>query len=152
MWRIYITEVSKWEFKFREVRKIYCREKWKNGNILNRKRGKFAKIKMRANNALRRQRESLPEGLAESDDLVDIKGTVFGFVGPEFFAGVSVSGVHCCFLSDRDESGERKGGSFIDFETVGEAEVSWAVTGRFHLGFPRGDEWEQLDIKTAISE
>ena len=119
----------------------------KNSFIPFRIRGTFAKVKIRQNNSLRRQQESLQSADSEGD-LTDVKGTIFGFIGPEFFAGVSVTGVHCFFLSDRDDNGERRGGAFVDFETKGQAEVSWAVTGRYHLGFPRGDEWEDLSIKS----
>lgn len=122
----------------------------KNSFIPFRIRGTFAKVKVLNNNALRRKRDLLPEDEAsEANVLTNVKGTVFGFAGPEFFAGVSVTGLHCCFLSDRDGNGERRGASFVDFETSGQAEVSWAVTGRYHLGFPRGDTWEPLDIRTA---
>lgn len=122
----------------------------KNSFVPFRIRGKFARVKFGKNNALRRQQE--PPRTAESNeggDLVDVNGTIFGFIGPEFFAGVSVTGVHCCFLGDRDASDERKGGSFVDFETKGEIKVSWAVTGRFHLGFPRGHTWEKLNISST---
>jgi alpha-acetolactate decarboxylase len=118
----------------------------KNSFIPFKIRGTFSKIKIQRNNILRRQ-QKLEEPF--EDELVDVKGTVFGFHGPEFFNGVSVIGAHCCFLGDRDASGQRQGGGFVDFETKGEVEVTWAVTGRYHLGFPRGDEWEELNITTA---
>jgi alpha-acetolactate decarboxylase len=118
----------------------------KNSFIPFKVRGSFAKIKIRRNQALRRQ-QKLDEIL--EDELVDVKGTVFGFCGPDFFKGVSVTGAHCCFLSDKDANGQRQGASFVDFVTAGEAEVTWAVTGRYHLGFPRGDDWEELDIQTT---
>ena len=120
----------------------------KNSFVPFRIRGSFARVKIAKNNALRRHQEPLKQTETQ-DDLIDVKGTVFGFAGPEFFSGVSVTGAHCFFLSDRDDNGERRGGAFVDFETNGQAEVSWAVTGRYHLGFPRGDTWENLSIKSA---
>jgi alpha-acetolactate decarboxylase len=120
----------------------------KNSFIPFQIRGKFAKICVKANESLRRQHEpSMKTVSGNNSELVDIQGTIFGFIGPECFAGVSVTGVHCFFLSDKDGGGARRGGSFVDFETQSQAQVSWAVTGRYHLGFPRGEEWEKLEIQ-----
>jgi alpha-acetolactate decarboxylase len=121
----------------------------KNSFIPFRVRGEFARIKPKAISSARKRGSIRENGAMEtkgSDDFSDIKGTIFGFIGPECFAGVSITGVHCCFLSDAAEGNGRYGGSFVDFQTKGEVEVSWAVTGRFHIGFPRGEAWEGLDI------
>jgi len=79
-------------------------------------------------------------------ELVDIKGTVFGFYGPKWAEGVSVSGFHCSFLSERDEDGKLRGGRVKDFKASGAVELAWALTGRFHLGLPSGEEWESLEL------
>jgi alpha-acetolactate decarboxylase len=79
----------------------------------------------------------------------EIKGTIFGIMSPEWSQGISVAGVHCHFVSDPDENGEVKGGHVCDFEAEDRVEVSWAVTGRYHLGFPRGKEWEDLELATV---
>jgi len=80
-----------------------------------------------------------------------IKGTIWGIVSPEWSQGISVAGVHCHFLSEPDEKGEVQGGHVRDFEIDEEVEVSWAVAGRFHLGMPRGKEWEDLELETVDS-
>ncbi|KIW03671.1 uncharacterized protein PV09_04992 [Verruconis gallopava] len=122
----------------------------KNSFIPFRIRGEFARIKLKGNINTPDQADHSTSNPGD-DDLLDVKGTIFGFIGPESFAGVSVCGVHGCFLSDAPDNEESRGGSFDDFEAKGEVEVAWAVTGRFHIGFPRGDEWENLDITKTIA-
>jgi alpha-acetolactate decarboxylase len=48
----------------------------------------------------------------------------------------------CCFLSED----KKTGGRVKEFETGKAAEVDWAKCGRFHLGFPQDDEYEELKI------
>jgi alpha-acetolactate decarboxylase len=125
-----------------------------NSFIPFRVRGEFARVKIKIISSVR-QRSSIHDRATESpgsNDLENIKGTIFGFVGPKSFAGVSVTGVHCCFLSDATEDGEHYGGSVMAFQAKGEVELSWAVTGRFHVGFPRGETWEDLDISNAVKQ
>jgi alpha-acetolactate decarboxylase len=44
-------------------------------------------------------------------------------------------------------SGDKKaGGRVKEFETGEAVEVDWAKCGRFHLGFPQDDEYEELKI------
>ncbi|KAK4986449.1 hypothetical protein LTR28_001986 [Elasticomyces elasticus] len=76
----------------------------------------------------------------------DVKGTVFGFAGPSWAKGYSVTGPQCCFLSEEDGQGGRKGGFVVGFEAEGEVRVEWALCGRFHLGLPQGEEWETLEL------
>lgn len=78
----------------------------------------------------------------------NIKGTIFGFAGPQWMNNVSVTGPHCYFLADSDGSGKFAGGRVEGFVARGEVELNWSVTGRFHLGFPRGESWDDLDIAT----
>jgi acetolactate decarboxylase len=79
-------------------------------------------------------------------ELVDVKGTVFGFVSPKWAKHISVTGVHCYFLSERDGEGKLRGGKVKQFKTSGGVELTWSLTGRFHLGLPSGEEWEDLDL------
>ena len=72
----------------------------------------------------------------------NVKGTIFGFVIPSWQKEVSGEGLVCCFLSEDKKSG----GRVKDFETGEAAEVDWAKCGRFHLGFPQDDEYEELKI------
>ena len=127
----------------------------KNSMIPFRVRGEFARIKLKTISSARRRGSLLAGGGQRTetkggDELTDVKGTIFGFIGPEWFAGVSVTGVHCCFLSEKSEDGKHYGGSFVDFQAKGEVEVSWAVTGRFHMGFPRSKVYEDLEITNKI--
>lgn len=78
------------------------------------------------------------------DVLEDVAGTIFGFSVPGWAKVVSGEGLQCVFITDGEEV-ERKGArvkSFVADEVV----VEWAVTGRFHLGMPRGEEWERLEL------
>lgn len=79
----------------------------------------------------------------------DVKGTIWGISSPEWAQGISVGGVHCHFVTDADENGEVKGGHVLDFEVQDGVEVTWGVTGRYHLGMPRGKEWEDLELGTV---
>lgn len=78
----------------------------------------------------------------EQKNYEDVKGTIFGFVIPIWQKEVSGDGLVCCFLS----SDKTKGGRVKEFETGEAVEVDWAKCGRFHLGFPQDDEYEQLKI------
>lgn len=77
----------------------------------------------------------------------DVKGTIFGFASPPWAQGISVAGVHCHFLSEEGTDGKRTGGHVKSFELTQGGRVEWAVCGRFHLGLPSGDSWEELDLK-----
>ncbi|CAI6305404.1 unnamed protein product [Periconia digitata] len=79
----------------------------------------------------------------EAGSLRDVSGQLFGFVVPEWMRSVSGPRVHACFLN---EDG-KKGGLVTDFEMEGKTELRFAKCGRFHLGFPQGDRWEDLRLK-----
>lgn len=85
-------------------------------------------------------------------ELLDVEGTIFGFVGPKWAEGISVTGFHCCFLSERDAEGKLRGGRVKDFKAHGEVQLTWSLTGRFHLGLPSGEEWESLDLDGTASK
>ncbi|EME46280.1 hypothetical protein DOTSEDRAFT_70317 [Dothistroma septosporum NZE10] len=72
----------------------------------------------------------------------DVKGTIFGFAIPRWQRSVSGDGLVCGFLSDD----KKQGGRVIDFETGSETTVEWAKCGRFHLGFPQDEEFEELRL------
>lgn len=110
--------------------------------------GRFKSIKVRVAGPRQTPDESLVSVTerAEKSTLTDIKGVMFGFVSPGWSQGISVAGPHLHFVSEPDDSGSLKGGHMLDFEADEGATVEWAVTGRYHLGMPRGDEWEALDL------
>jgi acetolactate decarboxylase len=96
-----------------------------------------------------------PTGTPEKEvvhELLDVKGTIFGFVGPKWAERISVSGFHCCFLSERNEEGRLRGGRVKDFKASGAVELTWSLTGRFHLGLPSGEEWESLDLNETTEK
>jgi len=72
----------------------------------------------------------------------DVKGTIFGYAIPGWQKDVSGEGLQCCFLDD----GKKVGGRVLDFETGEGAVLEWAKCGRFHLGFPQDEEYEELRL------
>ncbi|KAH7115884.1 alpha-acetolactate decarboxylase [Dendryphion nanum] len=72
------------------------------------------------------------------------KGVIVGFIIPNWMEHISGSRLHCHFLGN---SGTQKvGGRVEHFETSREVSVGFARCGRFHLGFPMSEEWEQVKI------
>jgi acetolactate decarboxylase len=83
----------------------------------------------------------------QEHQLKDVKGSIFGFVGPAWAEAISVSGMHCYFLSEQGESGKVRGGRVKDFKAKGKVQIAWSVTGRFHMGFPPpSEEWNLLKL------
>jgi len=119
----------------------------RNSYMPFRLQGSFSSMDIR----VVRGRQDKDAGLGEAADnalhktLKDVKGTMFGFSGPVWSAGISVEGLHCHFLSD-EKDGERTGGHVKEFVAEDGVVLDWAVCGRFHLGLPRGDDWESLDL------
>jgi alpha-acetolactate decarboxylase len=72
----------------------------------------------------------------------DVKGVIFGYCIPTWQKEVSGEGLQSCFL----EESKAKGGRVLDFETGEGAVLEFAKCGRFHLGFPQDEEYEQLRI------
>lgn len=76
-------------------------------------------------------------------------GTIFGFIVPEWMKGISGLRIHCHFLGDCDASSHDAimvGGRVVNFKVDSNASVEIAKCGRFHLGFPQVDEWENLKL------
>lgn len=84
--------------------------------------------------------ESVEFGNGPDQSVID--GTVFGFVVPEWMRAISGPRIHAHFL----DANEEFGGQVTDFNMVEEAILSFAKCGRFHLGFPQGEEWEDLKL------
>jgi alpha-acetolactate decarboxylase len=61
---------------------------------------------------------------------------------PKWQAAISGEDLQCCFLSEDKTSG----GRVVEFETDEGAILEWAKCGRFHLGFPQDEEYEELDL------
>lgn len=85
-------------------------------------------------------------GTEKERKLENVKGTIFGFHGPKWAEGISPTGFHCSFLSDRDGEAHLKGGRVRNFRAHGAVELTWAKTGRFHLGLPTDEKFEELDL------
>lgn len=119
-------------------------------------RGSFKAVHLRVAGPQLFEGQSLSEVAknAKQWSLSDVKGTIWGISSPEWAQGISVAGVHCHFVTDADVAGGKdvRGGRVRDFEVGGEGvEVSWGVTGRYHLGMPRGEEWENLELGSVES-
>ncbi|PSK56903.1 Dedicator of cytokinesis protein 1 [Elsinoe australis] len=117
--------------------------------------GTFSKLDVRIGGPKQSSEEALSEVTARAPQwrLKRVRGTMFGILSPGWSQGISVAGFHGHFVEDEKagegEGGEvRRGGHVLDFEMEVEAEgrVEWGVTGRYHLGMPRGEEWEGLDL------
>lgn len=71
-----------------------------------------------------------------------IDGTLFGFVVPAWMKQISGPRIYAHFL----DANEEVGGQVVDFRMEDEAVLSFAKCGRFHLGFPQGEEWEDVKL------
>ncbi|CAO2647098.1 Nn.00g080200.m01.CDS01 [Neocucurbitaria sp. VM-36] len=71
-----------------------------------------------------------------------IDGTVLGFVVPAWMKHMSGERIHAHFL----DASEEVGGEVTDFRMNEEAVLSYAKCGRFHLGFPQGENWEEMKL------
>ncbi|KAF4548005.1 Hypothetical protein D9617_33g038690 [Elsinoe fawcettii] len=113
--------------------------------------GTFESLTLRIGGPKQSKEEALSSvtGRAPQWRLKGVKGTMFGFYSPEWSNGISVAGFHGHFIEDEGTQEVRRGGHVLDFEMDGEANgrIEWAVSGHHHLGFPRGREWEGLDLK-----
>lgn len=72
----------------------------------------------------------------------DVNGTIFGYAIPTWQKDISGDGLQSCFLAED----KKKGGRVNDFETGDGAVLEWAKCGRFHLGFPQDEEYEDLRL------
>jgi acetolactate decarboxylase len=134
----------------------------KNSIMPFRLRGTFGKIELgtvgpakgrRASS--KRLSASSSSGTSEKEqvhELLDVKGTIFGFVGPKWLDGISVTGFHCFFLCDRNAEGKVRGGRVKNFKAHGSVELTWSLSGHLHLGLPSGEEWESLDLDGGMSK
>lgn len=71
-----------------------------------------------------------------------IEGVVFGFIVPEWMKAISGPRIHAHFL----DTSEEVGGRVVDFRMAEQALIDFAKCGRFHLGFPQGEEWENVRL------
>jgi acetolactate decarboxylase len=74
--------------------------------------------------------------------LKDVEGTMFGFVVPSWMREISGPRIHAHFVDEE----EGKGGRVEGFEIEEEVTLGFAKCGRFHLGFPQGPEWEDVQL------
>ncbi len=73
----------------------------------------------------------------------DVRGTIFGYCLPSWQRDISGEGLQCSFLADD----KKRAGRVNDFETGEGAVLEWAKCGRFHLGFPQDEEFQQLRLR-----
>ncbi|KAJ4377224.1 hypothetical protein N0V83_000047 [Neocucurbitaria cava] len=71
-----------------------------------------------------------------------VDGTVSGFVIPAWMKHMSGERIHAHFL----DASEEVGGRVVDFRMNEEGVLSYAKCGRFHLGFPQGEQWEEMKL------
>lgn len=71
----------------------------------------------------------------------DRAGIIFGYVVPTWMKGICGPRIHAHFLADSGETG----GRVANFETE-VATLSFAKTGRFHLGFSQNQDWEDVRL------
>jgi len=126
----------------------------KNNFIPFQLRGSFNSVDVRAAGPQKHPGQSLAEVTADAREwsLTNVIGTMFGIMSPEWTQGISVAGAHIHFVSDpnpEDPSAQQVGGHVRNFAIDGGVEVQWAVTGRYHLGFPRGETWNALSMDTV---
>ena len=75
-----------------------------------------------------------------------IKGTMFGYRVPDWMEGISGPGLHCHFVSEEKGGEGGLGGRVLSFEELKDAWVLVGKCGRFHLGFPQGEDWEAFEL------
>lgn len=116
-------------------------------------KGQFKSLHLRIAGPQQHPDQDLAEVAANAKKwtLEGVKGTMFGIVSPEWMQGVSIGGVHCHFMTEPEQGKDAEGGHVLDFETGDEADLQWSVTGRYHLGFPRDEQWESLDLTADIT-
>ncbi|KAF2743275.1 hypothetical protein M011DRAFT_222764 [Sporormia fimetaria CBS 119925] len=103
--------------------------------------GKFKSMKVARRYVIRREEDEF--------ELKDVEGMVFGFMVPPWMEGICGPRIHFHLLGTGpagEEGGPRIGGKVLEFETDGAAVISLAECERFHLGFPQGKDWEELDL------
>ena len=74
-----------------------------------------------------------------------VKGTIFGYKVPAWMEGISGPVLNCHFVSE-ESSGTGRGGRVVSFEAVKGAVLGVSKCGRFHLGFPQGEDWEDVKL------
>jgi alpha-acetolactate decarboxylase len=72
----------------------------------------------------------------------DVRGVIFGYCIPDWQKAISGDRLQCMFL-DADKN---RGGKVLDFETGEGTVLEWAKCGRFHLGFPQDEDYEELRL------
>lgn len=83
---------------------------------------------------------------SESRHISNAKGTIFGYKIPTWMEGISGPILHCHFVGEHEGLEENFGGRLVSFEATVDVVIGVGKCGRFHLGFPQGDDWEAVDI------
>lgn len=107
--------------------------------------GFFKKMKCRTARGQEYEGQSLSElGKTQFVGVYErVRGTVIGFRSPEAWQGFSVAGQHMHFIDE----GRKVGGHVLEFEG-GEVEVQVAVVADVHVELPRGEKFNDVDMKT----
>jgi acetolactate decarboxylase len=81
-------------------------------------------------------------------DFTDVKGTIIGFLCPDYVSGVNVAGYHLHFLTDDRDAG----GHVLEF-TVKQASVSFDATPEFLMILPdESSDFYDLDLSQDQQE
>lgn len=84
---------------------------------------------------------------SQSRRVKKVKGTLYGYKIPTWLEGISGPSMHCHLMgAEGDESGPAIGGRVESFEAVVDPVISVGKCGRFHLGFPQGEDWELVNL------
>ena len=75
-----------------------------------------------------------------------VKGTMFGYRIPGWMEGVSGPRLNCHFVSEVKGGDGGLGRRVVSFEALKDAWVLVGKCGRFHLGFPQGEDWEAFQL------
>jgi alpha-acetolactate decarboxylase len=84
---------------------------------------------------------------SQSRQVEKVKGTLFGYKIPSWMEGISGPSMHCHLMgAESDDGGLAIGGKVESFETVANPDIGVGKCGRFHLGFPQGEDWESVNL------
>ncbi|KAK7191499.1 hypothetical protein DPSP01_011016 [Paraphaeosphaeria sporulosa] len=76
-----------------------------------------------------------------------VKGTLYGYKIPAWMAGISGPSLHCHLMGvESDDDSSDIGGRVESFEAVADPDIGVGKCGRFHLGFPQGEDWESVRL------
>ncbi|KAF1974792.1 hypothetical protein BU23DRAFT_90975 [Bimuria novae-zelandiae CBS 107.79] len=73
-------------------------------------------------------------------------GVMVGFMVPMWMEGISGPRMHCHFMSKDNDGANKVGGRVLSVDLGSDAVIAVGKCGRFHLGFPQGQDWEGVQL------